>query len=283
MFPTMTTNGSYQASAYLPGHKDVAHHELRTAESECDYLLSTLRQMVDANPSLRLLDVGAGSGTITASLAKYLPKGQVTAVDLSSEILAKAAAHAEREEAKNIVFQEANVNDLPFPNNTFDVVHTSQMLLYQPSPPSALRELLRVTKPGGIVALRESDMRTWSFWPITPALEKFYQIELATHEANGGTNPAGPQLISWALQAGAKRENITPSQGTWCYAQPFERGVWGQSWAKRTRSGEIGKKALEMGLATQEELEEMARAWEEWSVAEDAWFGCLHGQVLIRK
>ena len=57
----------------------------------------------------------------------------------------------------------------------------------------------------------------------------------------------------------------------------------GNSWAERIRSGGVGKKALEMNLATKTELEEMAKAWEEWAVTEDACFGCLHGEILVRK
>ena len=45
----------------------------------------------------------------------------------------------------------------------------------------------------------------------------------------------------------------------------------------------MGKKALEMGLATTAELEDMARAWEEWVETEDACYASLHGEVLIRK
>jgi hypothetical protein len=57
----------------------------------------------------------------------------------------------------------------------------------------------------------------------------------------------------------------------------------GNSWASRIRAGEIGKKAKSMGLADQDELEEMAQAWEEWAVAEDACFACMHGEVIIRR
>ena len=47
--------------------------------------------------------------------------------------------------------------------------------------------------------------------------------------------------------------------------------------------GEVGKKALSMGIATTADLEEMAKAWEEWAAAEDACYASLHGEVLIRK
>lgn len=45
----------------------------------------------------------------------------------------------------------------------------------------------------------------------------------------------------------------------------------------------MGKKALAMGLATEEELEAMAIAWEEWADAEDGCYASMHGEVLITK
>lgn len=176
-----------QHNSYLPGHKDVKNHELRTAENCAGYLIPTLKTKAIGNPNLTLLDVGAGSGTMTASLAKYMPHGHVTGFDLSAEVLKSAAQHAKDVGVKNVSFQTGSVYDLPFEDGAFDVVHTPQMLRHLDSPIQALKELIRVTKPdGGVVAVRETDMRTWSFWPMLPALERFFKIRLATPEANGG-------------------------------------------------------------------------------------------------
>ena len=218
---------SKQHNSYLAGYNEVKHHGLRTAENCSGYLIPTLQSMAKGNPGLTLLDVGAGSGTITASLAKYMPEGQATGVDISEEILTSAAEHAQEVGVTNVKFQTANVYELPFPDETFDVVHTHQMLCHLDTPVDALEELLRVTKTGGVVAVRETDMRTWSFWPMLPALNEFHKVQLATHEAAGGTNVAGPQLISWAMRAGAKREQVTMTQGCWCYSTPVEKEIWG--------------------------------------------------------
>ena len=63
---------------------------------------------------------------------------------------------------------------------------------------------------------------------------------------------------------------------------PSLTNTLGTSWAKRIRTGSIGKKALSMGIVTEADLENMAKAWEQWAVAEDACFACLHGEILIR-
>ena len=59
--------------------------------------------------------------------------------------------------------------------------------------------------------------------------------------------------------------------------------ITGTSWAQRIRTGGVGQKARSMGIATEAELEDMAKAWEEWAVTEDACYACLHGEILVRK
>lgn len=294
-------------NAYMPGYAklQVQHHEWRTAENSAAYLIPTLKETAQSNPHLKLLDVGAGSGTISASLAKYMPQGQVTATDISDDILASAASHAQDKGVTNISFGKADIYALPFPDASFDIVHASMVLSHLDAPAQAYQEMLRVTKPGGVVANRESDLRMCSYYPETAAMVKFHQLLLKTMDAAGGQNSAGPRLVHWALEAGAKREQITPSFGTWTYSSPEERQMWGKCrffWSiavvmrrrradvsigstmvERLRKGGIRDKALQLGIATEADLDEMINAWEAWVAAEDGLYGSMHGEVLIRK
>ena len=219
---------------YLPGYAQVLHHEWRTAENSTPYLLPTLRHLASRTPTLTLLDVGAGSGTITASLAKYLPPaGHITAVDLSPEIISRAAAHAQQipgAAAKTTFRAPVSVYELAdtFGEAAFDVVHAHQMLCHLDAPVEALREMLRVVKPGGVVAVREIDMRTWSMYPDTAVMRRWREVQLASHEAAGGSVMAGPSLVAWAMEAGARRGEIEASMGTWLYSTEEERRVWGR-------------------------------------------------------
>lgn len=299
-------------NTYLPGYKEVGHHEWRTVENSAAYLLPTLQHLSSQNPHLTLLDVGAGSGTITASLQKYMPpNGKITAVDLSPEILSRASKHAEAlgiEKGKITFRAPVSVYDLSeiFGENSFDVVHAHQMLCHLDAPVEALREMLKVARPGGVVAVREIDMRTWSMYPDTEVMRAWRRVQLASHEAAGGSNMAGPSLVSWAMKAGAKRGEIEASMGTWLYSTEEERRVWGKflavsllpgmmyySWANlwvigtsfrdRIVGGEMRKKILDLGIATAAELDEMGREWERWMETEDATCGTIHGQILVRK
>ena len=86
-----------QTPSEKPGHPPAQAilHELRTAENSAAHLLPKLQSMKASNPHLTLLDVGAGSGTISVSFAKLLPDGHVTGVDVNPNILPRARAVAE--------------------------------------------------------------------------------------------------------------------------------------------------------------------------------------------
>ena len=129
--------------------------------------------------------------------------------------------------------------------------------------------------------MRESDLRAWSVYPEFPGLLAMNKMLCAVHEANGANVNAGAQLVSWALADGVRREQITASAGTWCYSTPEERQVWGGTMVDRCVNGTVRKKAIEMEIVREDELREMSEAWEKWVNAEDGWFGCMHGEVLV--
>lgn len=239
--------------------------------------------MKESNPHLTLLDVGAGSGTISVSFAKLIPDGHVTGIDLNPNILPRARAVAEMAGVKNIEFQQGNVYKLPFADETFDVTFCHQVLIHIGTPWDALREMLRVTKAGGIVAAREGDYETESVWPELSELCKFHKLMAGLMSAGGGTPTAGRQLLSWALKAGAERSQITLSYSTSSYHTPSEKKNCSQGLCDQLRGGSLREKALKFGLGSENDFEEMAKAWEEWAKRDDASLAMLHGEILVQK
>ena len=261
--------------------------------------------MRDSKPTLKLLDVGAGSGTISATFAKEVPDGRVIATDVKEDILLRARAVAEEVGVHNIEFQQADVFKLPFADETFDVTHCHQVLCHLKEPWNALSEMLRVTKPGGVVAAREGDLESECVWPELPGLIKFHNLAAGFIKLAGGSPRAGRQLLSWALKAGAVRERITVSFGTWCYTTPNDKEIWGETsqmtlytlvmtlWLTSSNTaqgivnqievGRLRQVGIDTGLTTANDLDEMAKAWEEWKLSPEATLGMIHGEILIHK
>lgn len=261
--------------------KSVQHHEWRTAANSAAHLLPVLKAKVAETPSLTLLDTGAGSGTITAGLAQLVPSGHVVAFDISAKILSSASVHFASLGLTNISTRQGSVYKLPFEDGSFDIVHASMILAHLDRPTLALAELHRVAKrPEGVVALRESDLRAWTFYPEIKGLKESREMICAVHASSGASVDAGTKLVKWALEIGVPRERIQAGAGTWYYSSREEREMWGDSMASVCEKGARREKALDLGVAS-EELAQMARGWREWVEAEDGWFGCMHGEVII--
>jgi SAM-dependent methyltransferase len=268
-------SGEYQA-VYTHGHHEsvLRSHRNRTAENSAAYLLPHLQ------PGISLLDVGCGPGTITVDLAARIAPGQLTAVEMTEDALDLARAEAQQRGQSNIEFVASDVHALVFADNTFDVVHAHQVLQHVADPVQALREMRRVCKPGGVVAVRDSDYGGFIWFPHLPALDRWMELYVTAARANGGEPDAGRRLLSWAQQAGF--EDITPTGTLQVFATRETRHWWGGMWADRIVESALTAQLIDSGLATRAELEEISAAWREWTAAPDAWFSIPTGELLCR-
>ncbi|MFF7245893.1 class I SAM-dependent methyltransferase [Embleya sp. NPDC008237] len=268
---------SKETAVYTHGHHEsvLRSHTWRTAANSAAYLLDSLK------PHMKILDIGCGPGTITADLAALVPDGHVTGVDHAPDVLEQARATAAERGLDNLDFATADVHALDYPDDTFCVVHAHQVLQHVGDPVQALREMYRVTKPGGIIAARDADYPTMAWFPATPGMDDWLDLYLRVARANGGAPDAGRRLKSWALHAGYS--DVTCSSSAWCYADAEERAWWSGLWADRTLASSYAERATEGGHATIEQLRAVSQAWREWGRQEDAWFSVPHGEILCRK
>ncbi|MEU8774335.1 methyltransferase domain-containing protein [Streptomyces sp. NPDC048606] len=278
-----TTHGTahetaHETAVYTHGHHEsvLRSHRWRTAANSAAYLIGELR------PGLRVLDVGCGPGTITADLARLVsPGGHVTAVDAAEDVLERARAHAHESGLSEAVdFATADVHALDFADDTFDVVHAHQVLQHVGDPVRALREMRRVCRPGGIVAVRDADYAAMTWYPASPGLDDWLDLYRRVARANGGEPDAGRRLLSWARAAGFTDVRATAT--AWCYATPEEVAWWSSLWADRTTASSYASVAVAGGHAAPADLTAAAEAWRAWATAPDAWFSVLNGELLCR-
>lgn len=132
----------------------------------------------------RGLDAGCGIGLPALLLAEAVgPTGHVTGLDRSQEFLDYAEGVVEKSGlAKRISFQEGDINHLPFDENTFDWVWSVDCVGYRVREPLPLfKELARVIKPGGILALL--------FWSSQMLLPGYPLLEARLNATSGGIAP----------------------------------------------------------------------------------------------
>lgn len=116
----------------------------------------------------RVLDVPCGDGFYTALLARRVDGGLIVGADSSSDYLERAAAVAAGGAGSTSLFTRADVYHLPFADDQFDAVFCAQSFISLEDQQTALREMRRVVRPGGLVAVLENDEHHHVLlpWPI---------------------------------------------------------------------------------------------------------------------
>jgi SAM-dependent methyltransferase len=258
---------------YTHGHAEsvLRSHRARTAENSAAYLLPRLR------PTDRLLDVGSGPGTITADLARLV--AEVVALEVTEEAAALTRTELENQGLTNVAVRVADVHALDLADDSFDVVHAHQVLQHLADPVGALGEMARVTRPGGVLAVRDSDYAAFAWYPRLPGLDRWLALYEAAARANGGEPDAGRHLLAWAHAAGLTE--VTATSSAWCFATPEAREWWGGMWAERITGTTLADQLLREGRATAHELEEVADAWRHWAADPDGWISVPHGELLV--
>lgn len=265
-----------ELETYTHGHAEsvLRSHTWRTVNNSAAYLAGHLRAGLD------VLDVGCGPGTITVDLARRVAPGRVLGVDSVSEALQRARSSAEGAGIDNVTFDQQDTYALDSGDDTFDVVHAHQLLQHLGDPTAALREMLRVCRPDGLVAARDGDYAAMTWYPPDPRLDRWLHIYRAVARGNGAEPDTGRRLLAWARAAGAS--DIRASASVWCHASPQDRAWWGGMWADRITDSAIARQAIDGGYASATELQDIAAAWNDWACCDDGWFASLHGEILAR-
>jgi SAM-dependent methyltransferase len=110
-------------------------------------LASELIAFAGVESPMRALDVGAGPGALTAALAERVGAQNVAAVE-PSDVFAQAC----RDRAPGVEVTVAGAQALPFPDGAFDATLSQLVVNFIPDPLAGVREMARVTRPGGTVA-----------------------------------------------------------------------------------------------------------------------------------
>ena len=157
------------------------------------------RVWFDPRPGETILDVGCGTGVNVHAISKLVgPSGKVIGIDNSPAMLAVARDKAS---AENVVYHEMAVEDMDFPEASFDGIVCTQVLGYVADPVSVIRSLLRLAKPGGRVFVAETDWDTLAYNIPDKDLQRKVTMSFTDHHGDGWV---GRRLYTMCRQAGAQ-------------------------------------------------------------------------------
>ncbi len=158
-------------------------------------------------PGLNILDLGCGPGTMTKGLAEQvMPGGSVVGVDRN---------HAQFDGARALIgelpvtFCAMDAYRLEFPEGTFDGVFSHALFEHLARPLDALREVRRVLRKDGFVALRSPDWGGVVLHPDSAGMKRSLTARMDLQTRNGGNVLAGRHLGEWLRQAGFTTVRVT--------------------------------------------------------------------------
>ena len=207
---------------YTHGHAEpvLQSHRWRTAENSAGYLLP----VAAARASTCSTSAAARARSPSTWPPASRPAGCV-GIDVSADPLAEARAAAERAGVA-VTFEVGDVYALAADDDSFDVVHAHQVLQHLTDPVAALREMARVCRPGGVIAVRDVDYGAFVTFPADDGLDRWLDLYHRVARRNEAEPDAGRRLLSWAHAAGLR--DVVATTSSWCYRVAGRAAVVGR-------------------------------------------------------
>lgn len=201
------------ASSIKPAGSSTSDYALGYTHGEQDRLMRQAARLAPVTerlfreagigPGQRVLDLGSGMGDVSMLVARLVgPSGQVVGIERDANSIARAKARLAEAGLHNVEFTQTDVSQIAS-DKPFDAAVGRFILMFLPDPVSVLRHVLRLIRPGGVVAFQEP---TWiPFLAFSARLPLWSTLLTVIHETflRSGVNPEmGPALYSLFQEVG---------------------------------------------------------------------------------
>jgi len=206
-------------------HQYVHGYSERETERLCDQsriMEERLHSDTAYSAGSRVLEAGCGVGAQTVILARRSPQADITAVDISLDSLKKASVLINREGIANVSFQQSDILNLPFGEESFDHIFVCFVLEHFVRPLEVLAELNRVLREGGTVTVIEGDHGSCFWYPETTESRQVWQCLIEAQAHLGHNSLIGRQLYPLLSQAGFNIRYVLPR---WIYVDAGNLGT----------------------------------------------------------
>ena len=159
-------------------------------------------EMLGLRSGTAFLDVGCGAGEVCVEIAAQVgSEGRVAGIDRSAAMI-DAAQGAAAKSGRVIDLRVGSAYDLPFPDESFDAVRAERVLQHLEDPEAALREMLRVTKPGGKLLLMDPDHGQAGLAVDEPAQRRVFEAARRSLLSMIVNSHSGVRLRGMLMRAG---------------------------------------------------------------------------------
>lgn len=174
-----------------PEEKERLQLQARLWQPKTEILLDE----IGIQPGWHCLDVGCGAMGILGPLSRRVGSGgKVVGIDKDPALLAAARAYVADEGLTNVEIVEADARHTELPRESFDFVHARFILVFGQAD-QILTEMLALTRPGGLIAVQETDQRSWHFYPENETWPRLKEALESAFLQIGGNANLGQKLL----------------------------------------------------------------------------------------
>ena len=181
-----------ESAKYWTQHSDIIHAMFAP-------LTRAMIEQARIREGESVLDVAGGAGEPSLTIAETVgPTGSVTCTDATSKMVEAARREANRRGLTNMQFRQCTADSLPFADNSFDVVVSRLGVMFFPDTVAALREMLRVLRPNGRLALavwHKSDLNPFCY-VVSRVMERHVKAPPADPDAPNAFRFAEPGKLT---------------------------------------------------------------------------------------
>jgi ubiquinone/menaquinone biosynthesis C-methylase UbiE len=160
-------------------------------------------EFLDVSANTHVLEVGSGLGLLAVEVASSAPNIHVVGVEQADAQIAAAAQHP------RVQYVQGDAHHLEFGDGTFDLVYARYLLEHVTDAASVLREMWRVTRPGGRVAACENDVSLLRLDPPCAAFDRVWNAFQQYQRQLGGDSQIGRRLYRLFREAGFSKIQLS--------------------------------------------------------------------------
>ncbi len=211
---TGTTGGP----VYALGSDATERQRLRRQSDELRAASAELLDRVGVGKGWNVIDLGCGPAGVIELLSEHVGlTGHVTGLDVNPANVALAQAFASERALEKVTIVAGDARHTGLASGSFDLVHARTLLINVPEPKEVVSEMVRLVRPGGLVAVMEPDMNMTVTYPDLPAADRMMEVFSRSYRMDGADPLIGRRLGELLrdaslleVQVGARAEVFPP-------------------------------------------------------------------------
>jgi len=204
-----TRDESYSFSTFDDTEEELERLSIQASLAE-DFEFSIL-ETAGLHDGLKILDIGSGPGVITGLMAKRYPSSLLIGVEPDETLRTRAGEYTRQHGvADRCMFMDGTAEKIPLENSGVDFTYARLLLQHLPQREEALKEMKRVTRPGGVVCVLDADDGTIVIDPEVKGWERLEKTCYDAQAASGGDRRVGRSLLRLMHKAGIADVRVIP-------------------------------------------------------------------------